>query len=182
MFRRLLVAVVLALVLAACGGTEGDPEVGVDVGADDVTDTPQTPLAVSLPAVGAGAALQVGAAQDRPRVVNLWATWCPPCRAELPAFDEVAAAGEGVVEVVGVNIGEEPEDAKGLIAELGLTFPQYLDIDSDLMLELEVLQMPTTAFFRADGSLAETHAGALDADELIGLIDEHLGVQVSSEG
>lgn len=89
-----------------------------------------------------------------------------PCRAELPAFDEVAAEQAGSVRVLGVNVGEERATAEALVAELGLGFEQYLDPDADLSAELEVTAMPTTVFVDAEGTIVEVHAGPLTADEL----------------
>lgn len=108
---------------------------------------------------------------DLPSVVNLWATWCVPCRAELPAFDEVAAEVVGSVRVLGVNVGEERATAEALVAELGLGFEQYLDPDADLSAELGVTTMPTTVFVDAEGDIVEVHAGPLTADELRDRID-----------
>ena len=57
----------------------------------------------------------------QPRALNLWATWCAPCRAELPVFDDVASRVTGV-DIVGINVGDTGNDAAELVEELDLRF------------------------------------------------------------
>ena len=142
--------------LAGCGGSDAS-----------------TALPGELVAVDGGTALDLASA-EQPLVVNLWATWCTPCRRELPDFDQVAAARSDVA-VVGVNIGESADAAAGLVDELGLTFPQYLDPDGELQLALTVAALPATAFITTDGEVLEVHSGALTAAELDERIDHHFG-------
>ena len=59
--------------------------------------------------------------------MNLWATWCVPCRKEIPDFEAVHQARGDAVRFVGVNVGEEPDQAAAFIAEVGATYDQYLD-------------------------------------------------------
>ena len=146
----------MALGAAACGG-----------GGDDGERLP----ALGLERLDASGTLRTDELGEVPAVVNLWATWCVPCRAELPAFDEVAAEVADSVRVLGVNVGEERATAEALVAELGLGFEQYLDPDADLSAELGVTTMPTTVFVAAGGDIVEVHAGPLTADELRDRID-----------
>ena len=139
-------------------------------------------LPLTLSSIDGSQDIEVGAPSETPRVVNLWATWCAPCRAELPDFDRVAAAAAPDVDVVGVNVGEDPDDAAAMVQELALSFDQYLDSDSDLSSALGVVSMPSTAFVDTEGSVVELHAGPLTASELADAIDEHLGVQVLVDG
>jgi thiol-disulfide isomerase/thioredoxin len=113
-------------------------------------------------------------------VVNLWATWCVPCRRELPAFDEVAGAAGDDLDVFGVNVGDDVADARDLVDELELTFPQLHDPTSSLTADLGAVQMPTTAFLDADGDLVEVHAGAYTVEELVDAVEDHLGVTVDA--
>jgi len=100
-----------------------------------------------------------------PRVLNLWATWCAPCRAELPAFDGVASRVEGV-EVVGINVGDSGPDAAELVDELGLSFTQVLDPNATVQQALRITGMPSTIFVDADGEILQVHAGELETEEL----------------
>ncbi len=141
----------LAVVVAACGGGSGG-------GGDALPD-------VSLAALHDGApALDVGALRG-PAVVNLWATWCQPCRKELPAFQEVSAARPDV-RFVGVDIAEDAAKARDFLAELGITFDQYLDDRGRLTEALGTAVLPVTIVVDADGKVATEHVGPMSVDDL----------------
>ena len=101
----------------------------------------------------------------QPRALNLWATWCAPCRAELPAFDDVANRVDGV-DIVGINVGDTGPDATELVEELGLSFAQALDPNAIVQQSLQIIGMPSTIFVDADGEVVQIHTGELEADEL----------------
>jgi thiol-disulfide isomerase/thioredoxin len=90
-----------------------------------------------------GAVVTIDDITDGPLVANLWATWCPPCIAEMPAFDEVAddpdVAG---VTIVGVNVGDSADAATAFADELGVTYPQFTDPDGLLSTALAVSALP----------------------------------------
>ncbi len=110
-----------------------------------------------------------------PAVINLWATWCGPCRAELPAFEAVHLRLADRVRFVGVNQGDEGGPAASFLDEVGVSFEQYLDLDGAFSDELSITGLPATVFVAADGS-TELHAGALDEGELLELVDTYLGI------
>jgi thiol-disulfide isomerase/thioredoxin len=111
-----------------------------------------------------------------PAVVNLWANWCAPCRTELPAFDTVADELGDEVRFVGINVGDPPDVALDLMAELDLGFEQLSDRSSDVSAELDVTSMPTTFFVDADGTIVERHAGAMTESDLRAQLDESFGL------
>lgn len=123
-----------------------------------------------------GGTVDLAAERETPLVLNLWATWCAPCRRELPAFDQVSREAAGEVTIVGVNQGDDPDAASSMIDELGIGFPQALDSSSELSRELAITSMPSTIFVSASGEVVETHAGELDVDQLTALLEEHLNV------
>lgn len=153
--------VVAAVSLAACGSSGG--------GSDD--GLPEADL-VAL----AGGDTVSTDELDGPMVVNLWATWCGPCRQELPAFQEVHDQLGETVRFVGINQGDAAGAVADYLAEVGVTFDQYLDEDGALSDGLRITGLPATAFVAADGRLVEVHAGELTADELRDLIATDLGV------
>ena len=114
-----------------------------------------------------------------PRVLNLWATWCAPCRAELPVFDRLAAQID-TPEIIGINVGDSGEEASELVDQLGLDFPQLLDPRAAIQRELRTTGMPVTIVVDADGQVAAIHNGELTRPELLELIQEHLGLDVRS--
>lgn len=97
----------------------------------------------------------------RPTVVNLWATWCPPCRREMPVFEQAQAEFPGV-NVVMVNQGESAEQARAFLKSEGLDLSDVLlDHFSQTMNAVGARALPTTLFFDAEGQLMDSHMGEL---------------------
>lgn len=112
---------------------------------------------------------------DGPLVVNYFAAWCPPCRAEMPEFEEVATEMEGEVLILGVSRDNVTDSWRSLIEETGVTFPTVYEGNvQGSFAFLEATAMPTTVFISADGTVERTWSGALTADKLRELIAEHL--------
>ncbi|MGQ9427025.1 redoxin family protein [Gilvimarinus sp. F26214L] len=106
------------------------------------------------------------ALKGKPVVVNLWATWCPPCRAEMPIFAE-AQQREEDIEFVFINQGEHSETVQGFLSEEDLDLRNVLlDFRSASMPQLGAQALPTTFFFDARGVLVDTHLGALSTATL----------------
>jgi thiol-disulfide isomerase/thioredoxin len=124
--------------------------------------------AVVLPALAGSDTLDVRTLEG-PAVVNLWATWCGPCRTELPAFQAASEQRDGV-RFIGVDIGEDPADAQAFLDELGVTFEQYADVDGELSDALGVAALPVTIVVDDDGDIVERHVGPMNADELDGAL------------
>lgn len=100
-----------------------------------------------------------------PLVVNVWATWCPPCRRELPALLSAAERNQDVRFLL-VNQAESPETVRQFMQREGLT-DQYVlyDANSSLSKALRLVGVPVTLFFM-DGSLRELHAGEITPEAL----------------
>ncbi len=111
----------------------------------------------------------VSLAQYRGRVVvmNLWASWCPPCRAEMPDLQRFADAyaSRGVV-VVGVNEGESPERARAFAQSLKIAFPIWIDDRQQYGRVYAALGMPTTVVVGRDGVVVRGFDGALTLDQM----------------
>ena len=157
-------------------------------------DARRWPAAVLLPTLLAGACGGSGDAEGRlpgievqtlrggdafrldelegPAVVNLWATWCAPCKRELPEFEAVHRSSAGEVTFVGVNIGDNGDEAADYLDDLGITYDQYLDFDSELTAALRTATLPVTLIIDADERIALRHIGPLDQDELIQAIEQ----------
>ena len=110
----------------------------------------------------------------RPMVVNFFASWCPPCIKEMPDFETVSQETEGV-HFFGLAVTDRPEDAARIVEQTGITYPWARDVRGDIAGAARVVQMPTTLFISADGTVEHVQAGALDADGLRSLVEEHLG-------
>lgn len=110
-----------------------------------------------------------------PLVVNYFAAWCPPCRAELPDFEAVSQERLDDVTFIGVSKDNTTDAWTGLIDETGVTFETVFEGNSSGTYEIiGGLAMPTTAFVTADGEVAHVHSGILNDELLNQLIDEHL--------
>jgi cytochrome c biogenesis protein CcmG/thiol:disulfide interchange protein DsbE len=126
-----------------------------------------------------GGELDLARAPGVPTVVNLWGSWCAPCREELPLLQEFADAAGDRVRVVGLISKDGVPQAESFAADAGVTFPHAFDGEGELMAQLGLNGLPYTAFIAADGTLAHSELGPVDSvDELRGLVAEHLGVQL----
>lgn len=118
---------------------------------------------------GDGSTLDVGDLRG-PAVVNLWATWCKPCREELPAFQQVAAARPDV-RFVGVN-SQETGDARAYLDELGVTYDQFVDGRGELAEALGAAALPVTVVIAADGTITTEHLGPMSVDDLEAAVED----------
>jgi cytochrome c biogenesis protein CcmG/thiol:disulfide interchange protein DsbE len=191
--RLLLAGLATAALLAGCT-TSGDGSDG-PARTDDVTavDTVLQPCPEqpdeeaadgdALPAVAfdclGGGELDLARAPGVPTVVNLWASWCGPCREELPLMQEVADAAGDRLHVVGVISRDGVPQAASFAEDAGISFPGAFDRDGALMAHLGLNGLPFTFFLDADGALVHSEVGQISsAEELRGLVAEYLGVQL----
>lgn len=111
-------------------------------------------------------------AAGRPVVLNLWASWCPPCRREMPMMMALAEAQEDVV-LRFANQGEPPATVQGHLDGQHLDDDRViLDRDRRLMEEFDLLGLPSTLFFDADGALVSVHTGEISRAELINRMND----------
>ncbi|GAA0710234.1 TlpA family protein disulfide reductase [Dactylosporangium roseum] len=120
-----------------------------------------------------------------PTIINLWASYCEPCRTELPAIQRVATAGAGEIHVVGIVTRDRTEAARSVIDAKGLTFPMLEDkgqqfaIATGPLVDKALVSLPATLFVTADGRIAYAYQGpALDESKLRDLTSQYLGVTV----
>ncbi|MCS7061956.1 MAG: redoxin domain-containing protein [Anaerolineae bacterium] len=125
----------------------------------------------NLPQLNAEAKLSLAALKGRPVIINLWATWCPPCRQEIPALHAAARryAEQGVV-VLGVNVREPVETVRTFASAMAMEFPILLDTDGAVADRYKLQGIPTTLFLDAAGIVRARHLGLLNED----LIAEYL--------
>jgi thiol-disulfide isomerase/thioredoxin len=162
---RLSALLALAPLLVACGaGAEeppgGDPAMIVAEGAG------LPPTVDELPTVDvAGFHDVVEAASGTPLVVNVWASWCDPCRRETPMLVDAARAHPDV-QFVGVDVLDSRSGARRFLAEHGVPYPSLFDVPGAVMTDLGGLGPPLTAFYAADGTQVDVVRGALSSSDL----------------
>ena len=173
----LVVALVVGGVAAAVvfgGGDDESAAAGLEpqVAPDHVAPLPDTELG------GFGDAPPVRPAEyGEPLILNFWATWCAPCREEMPHLQEYSELYGDQAAVLGVDVQDAPSNAAEFVDELGITYELAVDQDGAYFQETESVHMPTTLFVDAAGDIVYRHAGYMSYDELLGLASEHLGVQ-----
>ena len=101
-------------------------------------------------------------AEQRGNVVmlNFWASWCGPCKQEMPLLDELhkrySRAG---FTIIGVNVERDPEDAKRVLRDIPVSFPVLFDTESSVSKLYDVSAMPTTVMIDRDGNIRHLHKG-----------------------
>ena len=154
----LVLLLVVALSIGSCAGSEGPGPQGINEGlvARDFT----------LPSLDGG---DISLSDYRGSVVlvNFWATWCPPCRAEIPDIEAAyrERSADGFV-VLGVN-GQEPrETVEPFVKAQGMTYPILLDEQGTVASEYRVIGMPMSLLVDREGVIQTRHVGFLSADHL----------------
>lgn len=102
-------------------------------------------------------------------VLNFWATWCPPCRTEMPAFQSYYKKHQDEVEIIGFNMtfsGDSKKKVEQFVESYDLTFPIYLTDDDSIVNTYAVLTMPTTVFIDEEGRVQVHYRGPLDEKSL----------------
>ena len=125
-----------------------------------------------------GSHARLDASAGKPVVLNLWATWCPPCRREMPVFEDAVQAYPGVRFVL-LNQGEDAATISDYLDREGLHLHAQvlLDLYSLAMPATNTRGLPTTLFFDADGHLVDTHMGELTRASLADTLRKRFGVR-----
>jgi len=93
-------------------------------------------------------------------MVNFWATWCGPCRQEMPLLDELFSRYERVgFSLLGVNIDDDSRKAMNMVSELGVSFPVLFDVRKEVSKLYEVDAMPVTVLIDREGTVRYVHHG-----------------------
>jgi thiol-disulfide isomerase/thioredoxin len=120
--------------------------------------------------------------RGKPVILNFWAGLCPPCRAEMPGFQKVFDQVRDSVVLVGVDLGPfvglgEHDDARRLLAELGVRYPAAFAIDGTPVKLYQIRSMPTTVFVTAKGKIVDTANGMLVESQMRGKIERLIASQ-----
>lgn len=147
----------LALLLTSCLPGEPVPQESVDL--------PPLDLAALTDRLENG---------GRPAVVNVWASWCIPCRSETPLLVRAHATHGDQVDFIGIDVQDARTEAEAFLAEFGVPYENFFDPDAAFRQAYGGTGVPVTYFFTADGRLFDTHIGVIDEGQLALAIDELL--------
>lgn len=103
----------------------------------------------------------------KPIVLNLWASWCSPCKQEMPYFEEAYKSNDDIqFMMVNMTASDTKSDAKAFLKEEGYTFPVYYDIYGDAATKYSASSLPMTIFIDENGDLVTYAVGALNGEQL----------------
>lgn len=167
--RRLLAVTALVAVAgvacggggSAAGGAGGAPEAGTQQGSLLPADRLELPTFDPEKFQALLAELR-----GTPVVVNVWASWCGPCRVEAPDLALLAREFEGRVQFLGVDIIDERNAARDFILEFDWPYPSVFDPRGEIRDAMGFIGQPDTVLFDRDGEVAFAWAGAVTADLL----------------
>jgi cytochrome c biogenesis protein CcmG/thiol:disulfide interchange protein DsbE len=180
----LVVVVVIGLTQASGSGTSGD---GTDFdlqGAKGELAAAPAPLdslyAQANELIGGGQSAfdaQIDALKGTPVIVNKWASWCGPCQAEFPVFQEATVKHGKELAFVGLNSGDKDPAARRFLSTRPLPFPSYTDPKNKIAYARKIAAgFPMTVFIGRDGKTAYTHTGPYESEaQLTEDIERYLG-------
>ena len=150
-------AIALTIVIAACGGSAAPVPPGSEL-------PPTSPEHIQA----------LIAESDRPVLLNVWASWCIPCRSEAPLLRAAYNSLGDRIRFIGVDVADSQRPALEFLAEFGIEYENYFDPNRSVPASLGRTGVPLTFFFTADGELSYAHPGVIDERTLALRIDELL--------
>ena len=158
-----------------------DPNVTYAPAGLNAPDVSGRPVSTATYVTFDGATTDLGAYRGRPMVVNFWAHDCPPCIREMPALERVHQDAGDTVAFVGLAVQDREDEARRLADQTGVTYDLGFDASGQLITELGGINLPTTVFVSADGTILDAKAGEISPDELREKISSNFGIEVPAE-
>jgi thiol-disulfide isomerase/thioredoxin len=166
----LLVSAVLAL--DACASpTSGTPDAAA--GADTAhcpqgpgREVPELPR-LTLPCLTGPGDVEMSRLHGKPEVINMWASWCAPCREEMPTLQNAYERVGDRVEFVGVDVKDSRSSALSFLANHRIDYSQVFDSDGRLPLLLRLQGVPNTLFVDTSGAVVDRVIGRMDDQALV---------------
>ena len=180
--KKTLIVIVLAFILLIVGASVLYNKLGTDMAPEQLAVAETVPPEVAGTEPGRIAApdftvydsegnpVKLSDYFGKPIVLNFWASWCGPCKMEMPDFNEKSQELDGKVQFLMINMTdgsrETVESALAFIEEQGYTFPVFFDTSSEAAYTYGVYSLPTTYFIDADGYAVTMASGAINAETL----------------
>ena len=174
--KKLVIAVAL-LLLTACSPSSSFVQ-GEVVSCESISQDPTFTSGIKMDCLDRSDGAQLGALRG-PIVVNVWGSWCGPCKKEMPVLRAFHERAKDKVQLIGVDVEEANfDDGRTFVERNGITWPNLYDPDGRSRAYFG-LGVPVTWFIAADGSVAGKKIGAIkDESELITLTNKYLGVKL----
>ena len=173
LYRFLKILIVILLIAVIVVGAMRFSRKSVKAAAEAVPETTEaaTSLAPDFTMYDSnGNTAKLSDFRGKPVILNFWASWCGPCKAEMPAFEEAYKTYGEEIQFLVVNLtdgnSETVETASGYIADQGYTFPVFYDAAMEGAMAYQVYAIPVTYFIDAEGSVRAFNEGMLMADVL----------------
>ncbi len=168
-FPLTLVTFATVLILAACIDARGDASTPSPAPAANATVAAMLPTTVdALPPTDVAAFNEtLDQLVGTPVVVNVWASWCDPCKREVSKL-VAAAAARPQIQFLGVDVKDSRGGAEDFITANGITYPSLFDPDGAILTDLEGVGPPVTLFVAADGTVVWSLKGELSQEALDG--------------
>ncbi len=149
MLKLLVIILSLVVLLAGCGGQ--NPLLGKPAPDFQLTSLDGQPVSLSD-------------LKGNPVLINFWATWCPPCRGEMPYLQQIYEKWQimGLV-LLAINIQESSSDVEGFMQSQGLSLPVLLDSDGAIAAQYGIEAIPATFFIDSEGTVQEVKVGAFQS-------------------
>lgn len=173
--RRFLLLITLAIAVFASACTSSGDETPSQEGGSGVGDTEIAPI-FSVPTTDGGEfSLSEHIADDgRPVFLNLWASWCFPCREEMPAID-AAALAHPEVAFIGVAVQDSETDATEFAEEIGVSYSLGIDDDAEVENAYNPLGLPASYIISGEGVIVERIFGKVTEQDLAEKFAQHFG-------
>ncbi len=181
--KKCLISIcVLCLLLCAGCGEKQEETVSATVAVTTVDPVPEFTVPETTQSAGEnhapaftvydqqGDPLTLEDLAGKPVILNFWASWCGPCKSEMPAFqmayDHYGTQFQFVMVNMTDGVSETLDTAGALITEKGYTFPVYYDTSMEASYYYGISSIPTTYFIASDGTAVAYHVGTLGYEEL----------------
>lgn len=113
-----------------------------------------------------GQAITLSELRGKPVLLNFWATWCPPCRREMPDLQAFQAQYGDQVTVLGINWAEDPPTVRSFLERYGITYTNVLDRQGKAFVAYRLTGIPTTFFLDEEGVIRGVWLGPLKTDKI----------------
>jgi peroxiredoxin len=167
MVKKVIAAVVLIALLTVAIVQAMDKKEAAPENTSQATTTKSDGLKIGAKAPDfelktlTGETVKLSSLKGKKVMLNFWATWCPPCKAEMPEMEKFYKESGKDIVILAVNI--DPQlDVKGFVGKNGITFPILLDADDHVNETYQILSIPTTYFINSKGVIQNKFTGGMN--------------------